>query len=123
MPARARCAGSPTPGHLQDVRRADRAARQDDFARRLGTLHFAAALELDAGRALAVEQNAAHERIGDDGQIWALQRRTQIGARRALATSAAPRLLHPADAVLAAMRETVDILAVFEADLFARLDH
>src|SRR5207248_406289 len=43
--------------------------------------------------------------------------------RRALASAAAPGLLHPTDAVLPAMRQTVDVLAVFEADLLPGLDH
>ena len=64
-----------------------------------------------------------HQRIGNDGQVRALQRRAQIGARRALASAAAPGLLHPTDAVLPAMRQTVDVLAVFEADLLPGLNH
>src|ERR1043166_9976198 len=93
-------------GEWQDMRRADRSAREDDFARRLGLLDFTAARKLNRGRALAVEQHAMYQRIGDDAEVRALQCRAQIGARSALAPAAAPRLLHPADAVLPAMRQT-----------------
>src|ERR1041384_2363906 len=96
------------PGELQDMRRADRSAREDDFARRLGLLDFTAARKLNRGRALAVEQHAMYQRIGDDAGVRALQGRAQMGARGPLAPAAAPRRLPPADAVLPAMGQTVD---------------
>src|SRR6185312_8560427 len=37
--------------------------------------------------------------------------------------AAAPRLLAPADAVARAGRQIVDVLAIFQAELFAGLDH
>src|SRR5579862_9202345 len=105
------------------MRRADRARRQDHLAPRVGSFHGAAARELDAGRALAVEHDAVHQRLGDELQVGPLQRRAQIGARGAGAAAAAAGLLAPADAVAGAGRDRVDVLAVFEPDLLAGLDH
>ncbi len=42
-------------GQLQQMRRADRAAGEDDLSRRFGALDLAAARKLDTDRALAVE--------------------------------------------------------------------
>jgi hypothetical protein len=65
------------------VRRADGASRQDHLARRIGPLDDPVARELDAGRTLAVEQDAVDQRVGDELEIRALQRRPEIGARGA----------------------------------------
>jgi len=54
---------------LQYVRRADCTRRQDHLTPGLGPLDFtagAAARELDAGCALAVEQNAMDQCVGDE---------------------------------------------------------
>ena len=115
--------GIADPGQLQDVRRANRARRQDDLTPRIGLLDGAAARELDAGCALAVEQDAMHEGVGDELQVRPFQCRVQIGARGAGAAAAAARLLAPADAVRVAVRQVVDVLAVFEPDLLAGLEH
>src|SRR5437773_9793227 len=56
-------------------------------------------------------------------QIGPLQGWTQIAARRAGAAAAAARLLAPTDAGTGAGRQVVDILAVFEPELHAGLDH
>src|SRR5436305_4932050 len=77
--------------------------------------------ELNADRALAVEQHAMDERMRDELQVRALQRRTQIGARGAGAAAAAAGLLSPADAVAMPRRQIVDILAIFETELFTGL--
>src|SRR5205807_4231046 len=55
-------------------------------------------------------------------QVRALQRRVQVGPRSAGAPPAAARLLAPADAVAMTKRQVVQVLAVFEADLLARLE-
>src|SRR5258707_15010206 len=105
------------------MRRADRAAREDYLGRRLGPLDLAPARKLDAGRALSVEQHAMDERAGDDLEVGALHRRAQIGPRRALPAPPAPGLLDPADPLAGARRQMVDVGAVFEPELLARLDH
>src|SRR5438552_16854361 len=78
--------------------------------------------ELDADGALAIEQHAMDERMRHELQVGALQGRTQIGARGAGATAAAAGLLAPADAVAMTRRQVVDILAIFETELFAGLE-
>ena len=114
--------GVADPGQLQQMRRADRAAGEDHLARRIGPLDLRGARELDADRALAVEQHAMDQGAGDDFEVGALHRRAQIGARRALPAPPATGLLHPADIVAGARRQMVDVLVVFEADLFPGLD-
>jgi hypothetical protein len=111
---------------LQDVRRADGTRRQDDLARSIGPLYCTAATatrEFDTGRALPVKQNAVHLCMGDELQVWPLRGWLQIGACGAGAAPAAARPLAPPDAVLVAGRQVVDVLAVFETDLFAGLEH
>ena len=104
------------------MRRADRAAGQDHLDQRVGALDSPAALELDPDRAVAVEHDPAHQRVGDDLDVGPPHRRAEIGARRALPAAAAPGLLHPADIGAGAGRQVVDVLVVFEADLGAGLD-
>jgi hypothetical protein len=60
---------------------------------------WAAALEFDADGRFAAEQDAAHERLGDDLQVRALHRRMQIGSGGAGAPAAAPRELEPVSKV------------------------
>ena len=120
---RPRCSGSPTPDSCrmcgEPTAPADRITSRAASAR----LDRAAAREFDADRALAVEQDAVDQRVGDELQVRPLQRRMQIGARGAGAAAAAAGLLAPADAVAGAGRQVVDVLAVFEAELLAGLDH
>ncbi len=94
---------------------AERITSRSASARSIG----AAALEFDADGTLAVEQDAAHQRLGDDLQVRALHRRAQIGARGTGAAAAAAGLLAIADA---AMRQRIHVLAVVEPDLFAGFD-
>src|SRR5439155_25331013 len=104
--------------------RADRAGRADHFALGLGPFDGAAgtaAGELDGDRALPLEHDAVHQRVGHQLQVRALQGRVQIGPRGARAAPSAARLLAPADAVAVGSRQVVQVLAVFETDLFARL--
>src|ERR1700731_2472117 len=63
-----------------------------------------------------------HQRVGDELEVGPLQYRVQIGARGAGAAPTAAGLLAPADAVAGAGRQVVDVLAVFEPDLLARLE-
>src|ERR1700704_3596177 len=100
------------------MRRADRAAGQDDAAPRRDALDGVALLELDPGRALAVEQHVARLGVHDDLQVGSLAGRCQVGARGALAEAAAPGHLDVADA---AGMAAVDVLAALEPDLGAGL--
>ncbi len=104
-------------GELQDVRRTDGAGRQDHLARGIDPLGGAAARKFDAGRAAAVEQDAVHQRAGDDLQIAPPQRGPQVAARGTRPPAAAARLLHPADPVARLVRQVVDVLAVFATEL------
>ncbi len=63
------------------------------------------------------------QRACNDFEVGAFHRRAQIGACRTLPAPPAAGLLHPADAVAGAGRQMVDIVAVFEPELLARLDH
>src|SRR5207237_8468118 len=73
-------------GELQKVRRGHRAGRQDHLALSENPLNPAMPRKIDADRALAVEHDAAHQRVRDELQIGTLQGRSQVapgGARRA----------------------------------------
>src|SRR5260370_5935476 len=115
--------GIADPRQLQDVRRADGTRREDHLALGLGPFDCTVAGELDGDRALALEHDAVHQRMGYQLQVRALQRRVQIGPGGAGAGAPAARLLAPADAVAGARRQIVDVFAVFETDLFASLKH
>ena len=65
MPNRASCSAGPTPDSISSVRRADGARAEDDLL----AVHrepLAAALDLDADRPLALEQQAADVAVGPD---------------------------------------------------------
>ena len=110
-------------GNLQEVRRADCPGREDDLAGRLGPLLAATAGEFDPDCTFALEQHAVHQRVCHELQIRPLQGRPQIGARGAGAAATAASLLAPADTIARSGRQIVDVLAVFEADFLAGLDH
>jgi len=57
------------------------------------------------------------QRIGDELEVRALQSRPQIGARGTGAATAAAGLLAPADAVVGAGWQVVDVFEMFEADV------
>jgi hypothetical protein len=109
-------------GELQDMRRADRASRQDYLTRGFDALHAAVAQILDTDRSHAIEPDAMHQRTGDDLEVGPLHRWAQIAACRTGAPPATSRLLHPADAIARARGQVVDVLAVFEPQLPARFD-
>src|SRR5437764_10683906 len=105
------------------MRRAHRAGRQDHLALGEDPLDPTLTGKIDADRALAVEYDAVHQRVGNELQIGALQGRPQIGPGGAGAAAAAARLLTPTDAGTGAGRQVVDVLAVFEPELHSGLDH
>jgi hypothetical protein len=109
-------------GELQDMRRADRASRQDYLTLGFDALHAAVARILDSDRSHAIEPDAMHQRTGDDLKVGPLHHWAQIAACRTGAPPATSRLLHPADAVARAWGQVVDVLAVFEPQLSARFD-
>ena len=121
---RPRCSGSPTPDSCrmcgEPIAPADRITSRAG----IGMFHRAAAREFDAGRA-ACRRTArgGPARLVTSCEVGPLQRRMQIGARGAGAAAAAAGLLAPADAVAGAGRQVVDVLAVFQAELLAGLDH
>ena len=115
--------GIANPGQLQQMRRAHRAGRQDHLALGEDPLDPTLTGKIDPDRALAVEYDAVHQRVGNELQIGTLQGRPQIGPGGAGAAAAAARLLAPTDAGTGAGRQVVDILAVFEPELHAGLDH
>ena len=70
-------------GELEQLRRADGAGREQYLAPGIDAFSFAAGNEGHAARPLAIEDDAARERIGDDGQIRAARGRREIAVHRA----------------------------------------
>lgn len=83
----------------QQLRRVERARREDHLGARLQPLDRAAARKLHAARARAVEAHAQDRRVGDQMQVWPLAP-IQIRARHCAAFAAALRHLIEADALL-----------------------
>ena len=88
------------PGKLQQLRRQQRAAGQQDFAARAHPANGAVLLVFEADRALAVEQHAMREGADLDLEIGPLHRRAQIGNRGAAPPHLAHRQLIIADPFL-----------------------
>src|SRR3984893_2769719 len=105
------------------MRRVHRAGGEDHLALGVRPLDRPAAFVLDRNSTAAVEDDAVDLRLDDDLEVRPLQSRPQIGPRGAGPPPATARLLAPADAVASAGRQVVYILAVFEADFLAGLDH
>ena len=109
---------------LQDVRRADRAGRQDHLARRPRPARRAPPRENSTPIArLPSNRTRCTSALVTSCRFGRFSAGLQIGARGAGAAAAAAGLLAPADAVAGAGRQVVDVLAVFEAELLAGLDH
>src|SRR5215469_2113694 len=87
-------------GQHEQLRRVDRAAAQDHFARRQCGALLAVDATDDTGRSPPDECDFFGERIGDDAQIGAAHCRSQIPDRGRAAPAVARRRLVIADAVL-----------------------
>src|SRR3954471_16077816 len=111
------CRGT-KPRELHQLRRVERAARENDFA---GTrLALRAALQvLDADRALAVENDARRERVRRDLEIAALARRFEITHRGRAAPPVARGELVIAEALL---NSAIEIRIARIAALLGRFD-
>ena len=90
MTERAQVLGRADARDLQDVRRVHRAAAHDHLAVPAHRLGGAAAPDLDADAALALEQQAAGLRIGLDAQVRTAARLAQERLRRRAAPAPAP---------------------------------
>jgi hypothetical protein len=90
MTERAQVLGRADARDLQDVRRVHRAAAHDHLAVRAHRLGGAAAPDLNADAALALEQQAAGLRIGLDAQVRTAARLAQERLRRRAAPAPAP---------------------------------
>ncbi len=88
------------PGDLQQVRRIDGAAGDDDLARRERLVVGAFLSISDAGATAAFEQQPRRDSLGLDPQIWAPPRFGQEGPRRRAAKAAVTGHLRIADTLL-----------------------
>ena len=105
-------------GQLHDLRRADAAGRKDRLQARFGERALAAVCELDATAALAIHAQAHDVRIGDDGQVRALDDRTQKGLRGVPAHAA---LLVDHEESAAFVIAAIEIIGARNAGLHHRL--
>ena len=71
-------------GDHQQLRRADRPGGQDDLAPGLHGDRVAAGAVLDPGAAVAAEQEAVHQRVGDQVEVGAVEDREEVGVGGAL---------------------------------------
>src|SRR5262245_50815474 len=92
---------------LQELRRVERAAGDDDLAFGAGGARLAALLVFDPDGAAAVEQDAPRQRVGHHGEIWPAPRRPQVAHRRRPTASVARRQLIVAGALLGRAIEVV----------------
>src|SRR5262249_29159769 len=91
--------GRPDARDLQNVRAVDRAARHDHLAVGLHDGGIAAAQNLDAGAAPALEQELAGLRVGLNPEVRPPLRLAEISLRRRAAPLAAARHLRVAHAI------------------------
>ncbi|RWB25013.1 MAG: hypothetical protein EOQ42_35335 [Mesorhizobium sp.] len=66
-------------GKLQQLRRVDRAARQNDFVAGAGSLRLTVLQVLNANGTLALKKDSGRQRIHLDADVFALHRRPQEG--------------------------------------------
>ena len=116
---RAQQLGRSEPGKLQQLRRVERAAGQDDLAAGAGSLRRAALPVFDPDRAPPLEQDAARQRVGFDDEIGPAARLAQIADRRRPAPAVLRRELEIAGAFL---RRPVEIVVARIARLLRGVD-
>ena len=107
--------GRPDAGQQQELRRADRAGGENDFAAAARAARRAVLPPAHAGRALAVEDDAFGETAGFEPQIGAMQHRLEKGARRRDTAAALLVDVKGADAFVVA---AVEVGNGFDAGLF-----
>ena len=104
---------------LQELRRVDRAARQDHLAPGMRGTRRAAQGIVDADRAPALETHPAGQRMDVDAQVWPLARRLEIADRGAAAPAIAAGQLVRAGAFLG---RSVEVVVARQAGLDGGLD-
>src|SRR5690606_24586464 len=107
----------PDAGKHQELRRIDGGGGDDDFTPRFNDLNLSASFDLDAGRALILDDHTPRETI-DEIHIPALQGGAQIGIGGGPAAAHMDRLLHGAEAFLLG---AVIVVRDLEACLPARI--
>ncbi|MNS75696.1 hypothetical protein D3C72_1092230 [compost metagenome] len=108
-------------GALQDLRRGDGAATQQHFAARGGALRLVVVQPLHAHGALAREQDAVGQRVGDDGQVRARLGQVQVATGGAGTTALRrDRTVHWAEAFLLV---AVEVVGARITGLHTGLDH
>ena len=105
---------------LQELRRVDRAAAENDLAARLGDLLDPMLEIFNADRALAFEQHPRRQGSRLDAEVGALHRRMQIGHRRRTSLTVLHSQLVVADTFLLLC---IDVWVSRDAGLDAGLDH
>ena len=110
MPCSFRCAAGPTPGQLQNLRRADRAGRHDHLAAAARELRLAVLPEAHAVGALAVERHGFDQALRLEPQVLPVEHRLEKAARRRPAPAALLVDVVGAGAFVVAGVEVVDPL-------------
>ena len=122
MPAFCSASGPPMPDSCSRCGERIAPAERNHLTRRVDTLEAGLLRELDADRALAIEHNPMHLRVGEDLQIRPLFGGAEIGGSGAGAAAPASGLLAPADRVSGTTWQVVDVGHVFEAEFLRRPD-
>ena len=115
MPCSRKCRGRPDAGQQQDLRRADRAGGEHDFAAAARRARLAVLPPAHAGGAPAVERQRFDEAAGFEPQIGAIERGLEESARRRHAPAA---LLVDVKGAAAFVVAAVEVGDGFDAGLF-----
>ena len=106
-------------GELEQLRRVDRAARQDDLAALDPLRSPTPPLDVDGDGARPLEHDAGHERPRPDGQVATAADRLQVGLRRRDPATAVDVAIERPEAFLAI---AVDVLGQLVAGFLAGLE-